>query len=406
MHKNFNKNIKTSYIFNFLMNFDITSGIWVLYMGFKGLSLTQIGLVEAIFHITGIVFEIPTGALADLLGRRTSIILGRICAIISTLLMINSNSFAGFAIAFIFSGLSYNLNSGANDALLYDTLKLLKLEENYIKIYGFVSFLMDFARAAAVILGGVLSDITFLYAYLLMLIVNTLALIAALFYVEPPKFEKQAEKAVSFFAQLKESIVILKTRKLVFYLITFFALASCINTIIYFYSQKYFENMMYSKTIITLIISLSCLLSAFGSKYAHSIEKIIKRQGFIILFPAVTVSALLGMAFFKGYISIGLFLITSALQGIGYPIFSNYINSLIPSEYRATLLSFDSLSFSICMVTLFPLVGFIGDEIGLNTSFIVTAILFIPVIIYIYFKIKKHRIDFQEGENYDSISAK
>ena len=59
------KNIKNDYLYRFFSSFDITSAIWVLYLGYKGMNLAQIGLLEGIFHITGFLSEIPTGALAD-----------------------------------------------------------------------------------------------------------------------------------------------------------------------------------------------------------------------------------------------------------------------------------------------------------------------------------------------------
>lgn len=82
------RNIKVDYIYRFLSCFDITSAIWVLYLGYKGMSLTQIGILESIFHITGFISEIPTGAMADLIGRKRIIVLGRFTALISAVIML------------------------------------------------------------------------------------------------------------------------------------------------------------------------------------------------------------------------------------------------------------------------------------------------------------------------------
>ena len=93
--KNINRNIKVSYIYNLLMNFDMTSAIWVLYLSYKGLSLAEIGVIEAIFHVSSVLGEIPTGAAADFIGKRTSIILG-IMSVISGIIMIFGNNFLCF----------------------------------------------------------------------------------------------------------------------------------------------------------------------------------------------------------------------------------------------------------------------------------------------------------------------
>jgi len=70
------RNIKLEYIYSFISNFDINAGIWVLYLVYKGLPLWQIGIVEGIFHVTSFCFEVPSGAIADLIGRKNAMILG------------------------------------------------------------------------------------------------------------------------------------------------------------------------------------------------------------------------------------------------------------------------------------------------------------------------------------------
>ena len=116
------RNISVSYIYNFLLQLNITSAIWVLYLAFRGMSLVEIGLLESVYHITGVLFELPTGVIADVYGKKFSVVTGRIVSVVSCILMITSDSFLGFAIAFCLSSASMNLNSGAAEALVYDSL--------------------------------------------------------------------------------------------------------------------------------------------------------------------------------------------------------------------------------------------------------------------------------------------
>ena len=136
------QNISVSYIYNFLLQLNITSAIWVLYLAFRGMSLVEIGLLESVYHITGVLFELPTGVIADLYGKKFSIITGRIISVISCILMIASDSFLGFAIAFSLSSAAMNLNSGAAEALVYDSLKELGEEEKYKKIWANLAFVI------------------------------------------------------------------------------------------------------------------------------------------------------------------------------------------------------------------------------------------------------------------------
>jgi MFS family permease len=394
INKNLERNISVSYIYNFLLQINITSAIWVLYLAFKGMSLIEIGLLESIYHITGLICELPTGAIADVYGKKFSVLLGRFISVISCILMITSNNFWGFAAAFILSSASMNLNSGAAEALVYDSLKGLGQEDNYKRIWGNLSFVMSMAQGIAVLLGGILSDVKFLYAYIVGTVIQAAAFIAAFGFHEPQikgSEEKVSQNINPILNQLTTSITVLKKRRMVFYLILFSALAGSLQTTVFFYSQKYFSDMSYTKTVIALICTLSSIIEAFSSKYAYRLEKYLKLKGILITVAALNIFALAGLAVSKD-LSILFFLITSITGGLGFTIFSDYINSRIPSEYRATILSFDSLCFSMFMICVFPLFGLLAEKISFSITFGIIALLYIPLMVFLMLKLNKHRI--------------
>src|SRR6056297_971594 len=127
------KNVYKNYIFTLINNFNVTSGIWMLFLASRGLSLFEIGIMESIFHITSFTMEIPTGMIADLYGRKFSRLLGRLATVLAFLIMLFSHSTILFALSFIIQALGYNLESGAGEALIYDSMKEIGEEEKYIK---------------------------------------------------------------------------------------------------------------------------------------------------------------------------------------------------------------------------------------------------------------------------------
>lgn len=388
--KGLNRNISISYIYSFLMYFRLTNAIWVIYLSFKGLSLTQIGILESVFHLSCFICEIPTGALSDIYGRKFSIVLGRVSSIISTLLMIYSSSMLGFAVAFVFSGLSYTFNSGAQESLNYDSLKELGREGSYKKTAGQIYFLTEAGQACAVILGGYLSDIRFLYAYLGTLVIDLLSVITSLGFTEPKIHEETRGK--SLISQVKESLCILRDVRLVLYLILFFELIATMGTTVYLYSQKFFEIQGFSKFMIAIVFTFDSVINALSGKYAYKIEKRLTQRGIIILLPVLNLAGLIGLSLSSGYYVIIFTYIISFITGVGYPIFSDYINSLIPSKNRSTILSMQSCAFSLSMIVFFPLVGFIGDRVSLSRSFLIIGLSFIPLIAFLMLKLKKHRM--------------
>lgn len=388
------RNIKVSYVYNFLLQIDITAAIWVLYLAFKGMSLVEIGLLESIYHITGLLFELPTGAIADLYGRKFSVVLGRFVSVLSCILMISSNSFLGFAFAFIFSSAARNLHSGAAEALVYDSLKGLGEEDSYKRIWGNLAFVMSIAQGLAVLAGGILSDIKFLYAYILGALLQIGALIASFGFHEPETKNTSEQEGVHkgnpILKQVTTSVQVLKHRRMVFYLILFSALVGSLQATVFFYSQKYFSDMSYSKTAIAVICAASSFIEAAASKYAYKIDAFLKLRGTLLATALLNIGALAGLAFIKD-LSIVFFLVTSITGGLAYTIFSDYINSRIPSEHRATILSFDSLCFSVFMISIFPLFGLLAEKLSFTITFGITALLYIPVMAFLLIKLKKHK---------------
>jgi MFS family permease len=388
------RNISVSYVYNFLLQIDMTAAIWVLYLAFKGMSLIEIGLLESIYHLTGLICELPTGAIADVYGKKFSVVMGRILSVAGCILMIFSTGFWGFALAFILGSASRNLHSGAAEALVYDSLKNLGEEDRYKKIWGNLAFFMSIAQGLAVLIGGILADINFLYAYIVGSIIQLAALIAALGFHEPEilrEDDKEKQMGNPIFQQVLTSIKVLKVRKMVLYLILFSALVGSLQTTVFFYSQKYFSDLSYSKTAIAIICASSSLIEAIASKYAYKFEEFLKLKGTLISVAAINISALAGLAFMKD-LSIVFFMLTSITGGLAFTIFSDYINARIPSEHRATILSFDSLCFSVFMISIFPLFGLLAEKINFSATFGITALLYIPAMVFLMLKLRSHNV--------------
>ena len=160
------RNIPLDYITAFITNLNMQSSVWVLYLAYCGLSLAEIGIVEGIYHATSILFEIPSGAVADLLGRKRSMVCSRVCTAISCVVMLFARNFWLFAAGFAIQALGNNLNSGSEEALVYDSMKLLGQEEGYLKVCGNLDVIIEVSQGIATVLGGILSDYSYFWCYL------------------------------------------------------------------------------------------------------------------------------------------------------------------------------------------------------------------------------------------------
>lgn len=380
-------NIKNDYIYKFFSAFDITSAIWVLYLGFKGMTLAQIGLLEGIFHITGFISEIPTGALADLFGRKKIIIIGRITSLISAIIMLFSNSFMGFAIGFILSAWGYNLNSGSEEALIYDTLKKLDREEEFLKVNGKINLIIEVSQGLAVFIGGILSQIDFSISYITAVVIGSISLVLSTRFIEVDVISKE-NQSINIINHLKQSIDIVKNNKRLLNILIFFPLIYTFSAIVYFYGQQLFNDMEYSRISISIIFLFNGIFSSLGAILSSKIYKKYKSLGWIIISISISVFTIF-MGIGKGNLSIVFFLGIGFLTSILQPISSNLINSMVESNQRATIISVESMFYSIMMIILFPICGFIGDRVYLELSFIMVGIVGVLICITEIIIIKK-----------------
>ncbi|MGG7144218.1 MFS transporter [Clostridium nigeriense] len=367
------KNIKNDYLYRFFSSFDITSAIWVLYLGYKGMSLAEIGLLEGIFHITGFLSEIPTGALADLFGRRKSMIIGRITSVLSAIIMLFSNSFIGFAIGFVLSAWGYNLNSGSEEALVYDTLKILNREDEYLNINGRLNLIIEVSQGLAVFIGGLLSQINFSISYIVAIIIGVFSLTISLNFIEVD-FRDKNQKKVRVREHFKTSINILRENKKLLNILVFFPIIYTFSAVIYFYGQQFLSDMGYSRVSISIIFLFNGILSSLGAILSNKIYKRFNSWGWLIISMLISMLLVL-MGYLNKELVIVIFLAIGFLTAILQPISSELINSMVESNQRATIISVESMFYSLMMIILFPICGLVGDAFSLDVSFKIVGVI-------------------------------
>ncbi len=379
------KNVYKNYIFTFINNFNVTSGIWMLFLASRGLSLFEIGIMESIFHITSFTMEIPTGMVADLYGRKFSRLLGRLAAIISFLIMLFSHTTILFALSFVLQAIGYNLESGAGEALVYDSMKEINQEDDYIKVKGKTEVFFQLASVFSLLLGGYLGTIDYRYVYITAIAFSSIAFIEALTFTEPTigKVEHLASPFLTFKKQLKDSFNALKMDKRIVFLIISAEIFATFVTTEFFYIQNLLKSQGQTEFQIGLLLSASSLAAAAVAANTYRLEIKFTFKKLLIILSAVGIIAFWGMTTF---LIIPSFILIVVVESILFIVMGNYINKLIKSEQRATLLSLQSMAFSFFMIVVFPIVGKLGDSYSLQTSFVFIAVLStiaLSIIIYI-----------------------
>lgn len=379
MNQRIRHNIALDYSFTFLNNLNLMHALWMIWLSLRGFSLLELGMLEGIFHATSFLMEVPTGAVADLWGRRNSRILGRLFFLLSILFLWLSQSFFFQALGFVMTALSYNLESGAGEALVYDSLAHLKKEDAFMGIRGKKELIYQISASIAFLSGGYIATRNYNSVFFLVLIITGLSLVNAMLMVEPP-VEKSREAVkgsilrriiVSLVQQTADSLLVIRKEPRIAYLIIFTESVFVFTTTQYFYLQTWWKFDGYTEWYMGIVFALQCLLAGISAVMAPKIDKKFGEEKLLFIVPVMLLFSLWGVAIFEN--KAFFFILTGTFEGILMVTVSDYINKMIPGEFRATILSYQSMVFSLLMILIFPVVGWLGDLYSLDVSFYTVA---------------------------------
>jgi len=150
-------NIWKFYLFKIVSTMDLTVSTFVLFLLGNNLSMTQVMTLQTIFVAIVFILEVPSGVFADLFGRKLSLALAMLCASISYIIFGFGTNYWTFLIAMVVIAFCWALTSGADSALLYDSLKEVKKEKQYAKIFGKGNFYSLLNWAILALVGGFLA---------------------------------------------------------------------------------------------------------------------------------------------------------------------------------------------------------------------------------------------------------
>lgn len=398
MIKKIKRNIWIDYVFRFTCSFDLSASIWVLYLVSKGLPLWQIGILEGIFHIVSFLSEIPSGAIADIIGRKKAMIISRVCCTLASGLMIFTNNLWILVLSFALSAWGYNFLSGSEEALVYDSLKEAGKKEEFLKVSGKLEIIINIAQSASLLLGGFLAEVSFFYCYLVASVISIISLIPCLFLTEPMKSREKSSNKLLFTDQLITSFQYIRKDKKVIEILMSYSIIFTLYTISYLYGQEYFSQLGLSKDKIGMIMFFVGIVDCIG---AANSEKIAKKFGEYAKILSIMLIAIgtIGVVAGNMLIVIICFGIMGGAVTILYPIQSEALNRIIPSEQRATIISANSMMFSMYMLILFPIAGIIGDTFGLKMVFIILSSIELALSFYFWILQTKQVTNEKESSN-------
>ena len=382
------RKVQRTYLTLYLFNTLAASLIWginTLFLLDAGLNNLEAFTANAFFTAGFVLFEIPTGVVADLRGRRVSYLLGLLTLAISTALYLFmwyvSAPFWAWAAASLFLGLGFTFLSGAFEAWLADALAHAGNEDSLESVLAKGEIVEGAAMLAGSVAGGAIAQATNLgVPYVIRAVLLVLNLILAAMLMKDlgftPAKGKRATREIKTIlrASIKHGLGNRPVRWIMF------AAPFTGGVSIYaFYAMQPYLLELYGDKQAYGIAGLAAAIVAgaqiAGGLLVPYISRIFSRRTAVLLTcEAISVMVLAAIGFVPNFwVAVTLLVLWGLMFSAVTPIRQGYLNALIPSEQRATVLSFDSLFGSTGGVVIQPLLGKAADAWGYPVSYTLSA---------------------------------
>jgi MFS family permease len=414
------RRIVRTYVSITLLSTFASSFIWgvnTLFLLDAGLSISQAFIANAFFTGGQVLFEIPTGVVADTRGRRTSFLLGVATLFVATLAYLYLWQIKGpmwaWAVVSIFLGLGFTFFSGATEAWLVDGLKAAEYEGPLDAVFAKGSIAMGVAMLTGTVVGGVAAQHSNLgVPYIMRIATLAATFLIAFFLMHDEGFEKKSR--TTFANEVKDVVSESFEFGLKYAPIRWMMLASLVSGgvgIFGFYAMQPYLLQLYGQdSYIIAGISAAIVAAAqiAGGLLVRFAGRIFRNRTSVLMFgTAISAISLMLIAVAGNFWLVLLLLSVWAIvfAAVG-PIRQSFMNGIIPSAQRATVLSTDNMMNSASGVIVQPALGKVADIHGYPASYLGSSIIQVLALPFIWLaKHENAKSDRMHGTSDDSFAS-
>lgn len=384
-------NVPKLYLVKAVRSFMLMLPVIVLFFKENGLDMKEIFLLQSLFSLTVIILEIPTGYFSDTFGRKLSILIGGIIATLGWIVYALAYGFWQFLLAEMILGFGLSFVSGADSAMLYDTLLELGRESEYQKVEGRGLAFGVASEGLSSIIGGFLALVSLRFPFYWDAAVSFLLIPIALTLTKTKRHKATTRKSnlKSMFALMK---YYLHDHANVKWLIFYSAIVNASTMTMFWFTQPYLVSIKITMGFFGMISAILLATSAIFSWNAHWVEKRLGRKitlAMLVAFPAAGYFLLGSFSLAWSGLFLFLFYMT---RGINNPVSLDYINGFVPSDVRATVLSARNLVGRVAFSATGPFLGWASDAYSLKTAFLASGLTFLILGLISLSFLRKHEV--------------
>jgi MFS family permease len=382
------RTVERTYLVLILLTTLASSFIWginTIFLLDAGLNNAEAFAANAFFTLGQVIFEVPTGVVADTRGRQFSYVLGAATLILATLLYLVMwqihAPLLGWAISSILLGLGFTFFSGATEAWLVDALAATNYTGHLDRIFGRAQTVGGVAMLIGTVSGGVVAQATNLgVPYLIRAAMLGLTVIVALRFMHDLGFKpaQNVSPVTAVRNVLHGSIAGGFRNPPVRWLMLAAPFSAGAGIFVFYAAQPYLLELYGDKTaygVAGLAAAIVAGVQIVGGLTVSRVRRLFGRRTSALLIGgalSVVLVVLLGLthSFAVALLLLAAWSFVSAVEG---PLRQAFVNGIIPSEQRATVLSFDSLMGSAGGVIAQPALGRVADVNGYGPAYLVSA---------------------------------
>ncbi len=380
--------IKRTYYTLLLGNTLAASLIWginTIFLLDAGLNNLEAFAANAFFTAGMVVFEVPTGIVADMWGRRTSFLLGTVTLAVTTALYVLlweiEAPFWEWALVSLLLGLGFTFFSGATEAWLVDALDATGFEGPLESVLARGQVITGIGMLTGSIGGGVLAEAVSLgFPFVVRAAVLILMFVVALALMQDVGFEpKRDGRPLAEMRRIASNSIEYGWRvPAVKYLMLAAPFTGGVGIYVFYALQPYLLELYGDPEaygiagLVAAIVAGSQILGGLATKQVRGLFRL--RTSALLAAEALSVAALVGIGLIESFGAVlALIVVWGLLFAAVMPIRQAYLNGLIPSQQRATILSFDSLMSSSGGVVAQPILGRAADVWGYPASYVLSG---------------------------------
>jgi len=322
---------------------------------FRGLSLDSIYLAAGVWWAVSVLLEVPSGAMADRFGRRNTLFISSVALVLAMILFACASTFVLLLLAYVLWALAVSFTSGADSALLYDTLAALDREDEFRRVYGRCSAMALASGSVGALVGGMLGELSLLTPILVSIALAGVQTLIAYLFVEVRVAPVDTDPGSSL---LLRSIRTVLASPALFGLLLFQALVYAVmwlfKGVLY---APYLESSGINLAYVGLVLGALGLARAIGSAASSKVEGGMREGRQLVTGSLALALCLIALSLTSPGWSVILALLMFLLYGVLRPLTVSLLQHRVASDRRATISSMGSLVSSLLIAAVQPCMG-------------------------------------------------